>query len=56
LLPGAGITADSLVIRTPYENYLQEILDMVKIIANTGVGQEKNGNETPLFKCFADPI
>jgi hypothetical protein len=40
-------------MRTPRENNLQEILDMVKIIAQTRMGQEKNGNELELFKSFS---
>jgi hypothetical protein len=48
-LPTAGITIDPNVIRAPHENKLQEILDMVKIIAQLGLGQGKNGNETPLL-------
>jgi hypothetical protein len=46
----------SLSFTTPYENNLQEILELVKIIAQTRWGQEKNGNEIPLFKGFPDSI
>ena len=56
LLPGAGITADLFAIRTPHENNLQEILELVKIIAPTRLGQVKNGNEMALFKGFADAV
>jgi hypothetical protein len=56
LLPETGKTADAFVIRTPHENNLQEILGMVKIIAQTRRGQGKNSNEMGLFKCFADAI
>jgi hypothetical protein len=56
LLPGAGTTADLFVIRTPHENNLQEILEMVKIIAQISKGQGKNGNELALFKRFSNPV
>jgi hypothetical protein len=56
LLPGAGTTADLFVIRTPHENNLQEILEMVKIIAQISKGQGKNGNELALFKRFSDAV
>jgi hypothetical protein len=56
LLPGAGITADLFVIRTPHENNLQEILELVKIIAQIPKGQEKNGNELVLFKSFSNAV
>jgi hypothetical protein len=48
------LTSSSSV--TPHEKYLQEILELVKIIAQTRLGQEKNGNEIPLFKGFSDSI
>jgi len=41
---------------TPRENNLQEILELVKIIAQTSMGQEKNGNELRLFKSFSDSV
>jgi hypothetical protein len=56
LLPGAGTTADLFVIRTPHENKLQEILEMVKIIAQIRKGQGKNGNELALFKSFSNAV
>jgi hypothetical protein len=56
LLPGDGTTADLFVIRTSHENNLQEILDMVKIIAQIHKGQGKNGNELALFKRFSDAV
>jgi hypothetical protein len=56
LLPGAGKTADLFVIRTPHENNLQELLELVKIIAQTPKGQGKNGNELALFKRFPDAV
>jgi hypothetical protein len=56
LLPETAKTADTFVIGTPRENNLQEILDMVKIIAQTRMGQEKNGNEFELFKSLSYPI
>jgi hypothetical protein len=56
LLPGDGTTADLFVIGTSHENNLQEILDMVKIIAQIHKGQGKNGNELALFKRFSDAV
>jgi hypothetical protein len=56
LLPDDGTTADLFVIRTPHENNLQEILQMVKIIAQIPKGQGKNGNELVLFKRFSDAV
>jgi hypothetical protein len=55
-LPETAKTAGAFIIRTPRENNLQEILDMVKIIAQTRMGQEKNGNEFELFKSLSYPI
>jgi hypothetical protein len=46
----------SLSSVTLREKYLQEILELVKIIAQTRLGQEKNGNEITLFKGFADSV
>jgi hypothetical protein len=46
----------SLSSVTPRENYLQEILELVKIIAHSRMGQVKNGNEMALFKSFANTV
>jgi hypothetical protein len=56
LLPGIGTTADLFVIKTPHENNLQEILELVKIIAQIRWGQGKNGNELVLFKRFSNAV
>jgi hypothetical protein len=56
LLPGIGTTADLFVIKTPHENNLQEILELVKIIAQIRWGQGKNGNELVLFERFSNAV